>query len=63
MRRQNYKGFANGGRKRLFRVGATSPNRVAVTESTIDALSLAMIEGWTEGTLDVSPRGGWGEGS
>ena len=60
MRGPNYKGFAKGGRKRLFRVGAASPDRIAVTESAIDALSLAMIEGWRAGTLYVSTGGGWG---
>ena len=60
MRGPNYKGFAKGGRKRLFRIGAATPARVAVTESAIDALSLAMIEDWREGTLYVSTGGGWG---
>lgn len=60
MRGPNYKGFCKGGRKRLFRVGADSPNRVAVTESAIDALSLAAIEGWRDQTLYVSTGGGWG---
>lgn len=31
-----------------------------MTESAIDALSLAMIEGWRGGTLYVSTGGGWG---
>ena len=60
MRGPNYKGFAKGGRKRLFRVGTATPDRVALAESAIDALSLAMIEGWREGTLYVSTGGGWG---
>ena len=60
MRGPNYKGFSKGGRKRLFRIGATAPDRVAVTESAIDALSLAMIEDWRGGTLYVSTGGGWG---
>ena len=60
MRGPNYKGFSKGGRKRLFCIGATAPDRVAVTERAIDALSLAMIESWREGTLYVSTRGGWG---
>ena len=62
MRGPNYKGFAKGGRKRLFCVGAASPDRIAVTESAIDALSLAIIEGWRAGTLYVSTGGGWGGG-
>ena len=60
MRGPNYKGFSKGGRKRLFRVGPIVPDRVAVTESAIDALSLAVIEGWRGGTLYVSTGGGWG---
>lgn len=63
MRGPNYKGFCKGGRKCLFRIGEARPERVAVAESAIDALSLAAIEGWREGTLYVSTGGGWGPGT
>ncbi len=60
MRGPNYKGFSKGGHKALFRVGPGAAIRLAVTESAIDALSLAAIEGWPAGTLYVSTGGGWG---
>ena len=61
MRGPNFKGFAKGGTKTLFWIGhPATTNRVAVTESAIDALSLASIEGWLEGTLYASTGGGYG---
>ena len=61
MRGPTYKGFSRGGSKALFRLGhAGVDGRVAVTESAIDALSLAVIENWPDGTLYVSTAGGWG---
>ena len=61
MRGPGYKGFATGGTKTLFLIGTLATcNRVAVTESAIDALSLASIEGWPTGTLYVSTGGGYG---
>lgn len=47
MRGPQYKGFSKGGTKALFWVGdPLQARRVAVTESAIDALSRATIEGW-----------------
>ena len=61
MRGPNFKGFVKGGGKTLFWIGTpTACNRVAVTESFIDALSLASIEGWPDGTMYVSTGGGFG---
>ncbi len=61
MRGPRYKGFSKGGAKTLFRVGYPSTvSRVAVTESAIDAMSLAGLEGWAGGTVYVSTGGGYG---
>ena len=61
MRGPNYKGFAKGGTKTLFLIGALATcNRLAVTESAIDAMSLASIEGWPADTLYASTGGGYG---
>ena len=61
MRGPTYKGFAKGGRKAVFRLGQPDgARRVAVTESFIDALSLAAIERWPETTLYISTGGGFG---
>lgn len=61
MRGPNYKGFGKGGAKALFWVGAISQaRRVCVTESFIDALSLASLEGWAEGSVYASTGGGFG---
>ncbi|WP_139812624.1 DUF3991 and toprim domain-containing protein [Ensifer aridi] len=54
-----YRGFASGGTKILFRFGSDSAVRLAVTEAAIDAMSLAAIEGLREGTLYLSTGGGW----
>ncbi|ABC93001.1 UNVERIFIED_ORG: hypothetical protein GGE64_006266 [Rhizobium etli] len=54
-----YRGFASGGTKVLFRFGSDSASRLAVTEAAIDAMSLAAIEGLREGTLYFSTGGGW----
>ncbi|NML76367.1 DUF3991 domain-containing protein [Rhizobium sp. S-51] len=54
-----YRGFASGGMKVLFRFGLDSALRLAVTEAAIDAMSLAAIEGLREGTLYLSTGGGW----
>jgi hypothetical protein len=54
-----YRGFASGGTKVLFRFGSDSPLRLAVTEAAIDAISLAAIEGLREGTVYLSTGGGW----
>jgi hypothetical protein len=61
MRGPKYKGFAKGGDKALFWIGeAESALRIVVTESAIDALSLATLEGWTVGTVYLSTGGGFG---
>lgn len=61
MRGPHYRGFAKGGTKTLFLLGWTMAcERLAVTESAIDALSLATLEGWPTGTAYVSTGGGFG---
>ena len=61
MRGPNFKGFVKGGGKTLFWMGTRATcNRLAVTESFIDALSLASIEGWPDGSLYASTGGGYG---
>lgn len=61
MRGPRYKGFSKGGEKSLFWIGAlATAERVAVAESAIDALSLATLENWCEGTAYVSIGGGFG---
>ncbi|CAN7655718.1 DUF3991 and toprim domain-containing protein [Pararhizobium sp. LjRoot238] len=54
-----YRGFASGGTKVLFRIGLDTALRLAVTEAAIDAMSLAAIEGLRDGTLYLSTGGGW----
>ncbi|WP_085034575.1 DUF3991 and toprim domain-containing protein [Ensifer aridi] len=54
-----YRGFASGGTKALFRLGSGTALRLAVTEAAIDAMSLAAIEGLRDGTLYLSTGGGW----
>lgn len=58
-RGEGWRGFATGGTKSLFRFGSKAPTRVCVTESAIDALSLAAIEGLRQDTLYASTAGGW----
>ncbi|BAU94210.1 MULTISPECIES: DUF3991 and TOPRIM domain-containing protein [Hyphomicrobiales] len=61
MRGPQYKGFAKGGDKALFWIGElSSAQRIAVTESWIDALSLATLETWPNSTAYVSTGGGFG---
>ena len=61
MRGPRYKGFSKGGTKTLFRLEPVlALDRVAVTEGAIDAMSLASLEGWLDGTLYVSTGGGYG---
>jgi hypothetical protein len=59
MRGPRYKGFVAGGTKAIFAAGAGRPRRLAVCEGMIDALSLASLEGWRDGTLYASTGGGW----
>ena len=47
----DWRGFAAGGAKELFRFGTADPERVCVTEAAIDAMSLAAIEGLRRATL------------
>lgn len=54
-----WRGFARGGSKILFRFGDGRANRLCVTEAAIDAMSLAALEGLREGTLYLSTGGGW----
>ncbi|MBO9195135.1 DUF3991 and TOPRIM domain-containing protein [Rhizobium sp. 16-449-1b] len=54
-----WRGFAKGGSKILFRLGASRANRLCVTEAAIDAMSLASIEGVREETAYLSTGGGW----
>ncbi|ANK77627.1 hypothetical protein FA04_34070 (plasmid) [Ensifer adhaerens] len=54
-----WRGFATGGNKVLFRLGCTNATRLCVTEAAIDAMSLAAIEGMRAGTLYLSTGGGW----
>lgn len=61
MRGPHYKGFSKGGTKTLFWLGHPAvADRLVVTESAIDALSLASLEGWRDGTLYASTGGGYG---
>jgi len=55
----DWRGFATGGSKLLFRLGAGSGTRLCVTEAAIDAMSLAALEGMREHTLYLSTGGGW----
>lgn len=54
-----WRGFASGGSKVLFRFGLASAMRICVTEAAIDAMSLAAIETIRRDTLYVSTGGGW----
>lgn len=54
-----WRGFATGGTKILFRFGPPDADRICVTEAAIDAMSLAAIEGVREGTIYLSTGGGW----
>ncbi|MBD8689508.1 MULTISPECIES: DUF3991 and toprim domain-containing protein [unclassified Rhizobium] len=55
----DWRGFATGGAKVLFRLGPSGAHRLCVTEAAIDAMSLAAIEGMREDTLYLSTGGGW----
>jgi hypothetical protein len=55
----DWRGFASGGSKVLFRLGVSEATRLCVTEAAIDAMSLAAIEGMRDGTLYLSTGGGW----
>jgi len=55
----DWRGFANGGAKTLFRLGSGDGLRFVVTEAAIDAMSLASLEGIREASLYLSTGGGW----
>lgn len=54
-----WRGFATGGAKVLFRLGPPDARRICVTEAAIDAMSLAEIEDIRPDSLFVSTGGGW----
>lgn len=58
-RGSDWRGFASGGDKHLFRLGSANPKRVCVTEAAIDAMSLATLEDIRHDTSYVSTAGGW----
>ena len=62
MRGPDWRGFAAGTTKTLFRLPGSAGrlSRLAVCEAPIDALSLAAIEGLRRDTLYVSTTGGMG---
>lgn len=55
----DWRGFASGGAKILFRLGSVDATRLCVTEAAIDAMSLASIERLRPGTAYLSTGGGW----
>ena len=55
----NWRGFATGGAKELFRLGASDCLRICVTEAAVDAMSLAALEELRDDTLYISTGGGW----
>jgi len=55
----DWRGFATGGGKVLFRLGHPEAHRLCVTEAAIDAMSLAAIEELRPDTLYLSTGGGW----
>jgi hypothetical protein len=55
----DWRGFATGGAKVLFRLGPAQALRLCVTEAAIDAMSLAALERLRPDTLYLSTGGGW----
>ncbi|TYR35492.1 DUF3991 domain-containing protein [Mesorhizobium microcysteis] len=55
----DWRGFATGGAKVLFRLGQSDAVRLCVTEAAIDAMSLAAMEELRANTLYLSTGGGW----
>jgi hypothetical protein len=55
----DWRGFATGGAKVLFRLGPADAPRLCVTEAAIDAMSLAALEELRADTLYLSTGGGW----
>lgn len=58
-RGEEWRGFASGGGKVLFRLGPPQGVRICVAEAAIDAMSLAAIEEIRRDTVYVSTGGGW----
>ncbi|WP_454858502.1 DUF3991 domain-containing protein [Rhizobium binxianense] len=54
-----WRGFASGGGKVLFRLGRPDAARICVTEAAIDAMSLSTLENGREDSLYLSTGGGW----
>ncbi|RUV41172.1 DUF3991 domain-containing protein [Mesorhizobium sp. M1A.T.Ca.IN.004.03.1.1] len=54
-----WRGFASGGAKVLFRLGPIDAIRLCVTEAAIDAISLAAIDDLRFDSLYLSTGGGW----
>ncbi|WP_027155221.1 DUF3991 and toprim domain-containing protein [Mesorhizobium sp. WSM2561] len=54
-----WRGFATGGAKVLFRFGPVDAIRFCVTEAAIDAMSLAGFEKARPGSVYLSTGGGW----
>jgi len=55
----DWRSFATGGAKVLFRLGGPEARRLCVTEAAIDAMSLAALEGLRADTVYLSTGGGW----
>ncbi|CDX12141.1 conserved hypothetical protein [Mesorhizobium plurifarium] len=55
----DWRGFATGGAKVLFRLGSPDALRLCVTEAAIDAMSLAALEGFRPDSIYLSTGGGW----
>jgi hypothetical protein len=58
-RGSEWRGFATGGTKVLFRFGAVDALRFYLTEAALDAMSLAVIEEMRPDSLFLSTGGGW----
>ena len=58
-----WRGFATGGAKVLFRFGPADALRLCVTEAAIDAMSLAALEDQRPDTRYLSTGGGWSPAS
>lgn len=56
-----WRGFASGGAKVLFRLGPCDAPRICVTEAAIDTMSLAALEDVRADTLYLSTGGGWSQ--
>ncbi|AMS45543.1 DUF3991 and toprim domain-containing protein [Aminobacter aminovorans] len=59
----DWRGFASGGAKLLFRLGRSDAPRLCVTEAAIDAMSLSALEDLRADTLYLSTGGGWSPAS